>query len=672
VQFRRLEGSRPVRSTLLVLIALLFVGGFLTWLMLPGHWPRLGDDLLVNVASIIVTATTGIIGWFAFLNVATLCRATLLARDPVPVRPPAGQRVAFLTTIVPEAESLELLRPTLEAALKVRHTGELDVWLLDEGDDPEVRRMCAELGVNHFSRRAVERWNQPKGPHRAKSKHGNYNAWLEAHGDRYEFMLGVDPDHVPLPNFAERFLGYFRDPDVAFVVGPQVYGNYRGFVVRSAESQQFLFHSLLQRAGNCSRTPMLVGTNNALRLTALRQVGGFQDSITEDMATSLVLHSTRNPKTAARWTSVYTPDVVSVGEGPASFTDYFSQQDRWSRGTDEVMARRFWRTAHRLGPRALVHYVLLTCYYPTAAIAWILGSVNAILYFALGAGGVVVPAHLWLMLYVDAAALQVGLYFFNRRHNVSPHEKKGSAGVEGMLISALSAPIYAASLAAVALRRSNGFVTTPKGDAGTRDSLITFRKHLLWAMVFGVPLALSFAFGHHHFSMRAWSFVSLVVCLLPVAIWRVELFRERRAGRVAEPKPEPAPVRPAAPPLAPARREHLRPVPDLPRVPARDLPRVPAREEPLTPVAAGPARSWQERGRRRLHQVVRFDRRIEVAAEQRRPDQRRPDEPQPVRDLKRGLRKHHVVVRFQPPQGHQFGQRPESASEWQLYDQAEA
>ncbi len=228
VQFRRLEGSRPVLSTLLVLIALLFVGGFLTWLMLPAHWPRSGDDMLVNVASIVVTATTGIIGWFAFLNVATLCRATLLARDPVPVRPEPGQRVAFLTTIVPEAESLELVRPTLEAALRIRHDGELDVWLLDEGDDPDVRRMCAELGVNHFSRRGVERWNQPKGPHRARTKHGNYNAWLDAHGERYDFMLGVDPDHVPLPNFAERLLGYFRDPDVAFVVGPAGVRQLRG------------------------------------------------------------------------------------------------------------------------------------------------------------------------------------------------------------------------------------------------------------------------------------------------------------------------------------------------------------------------------------------------------------------------------------------------------------
>src|SRR3954452_18901994 len=99
------------------------------------------------------------------------------------------------------------------------------------------------------------------------------------------------------------------------------------------------------------------------------------------------------------------------------------------------------------------------------------------------------------MLYVDAAALQIGLYFYNRRHNVSPHEKKGSAGVSGMLISALSVTIYAASLAAVALGLSCVFVTTPKGDARTPDSLLTFRKHLLWALAFGLPLALSFTTG---------------------------------------------------------------------------------------------------------------------------------------------------------------------------------
>ena len=30
---------------------------------------------------------------------------------------------------------------------------------------------------------------------------------------------------------------------------------------------------------------------------------------------------------------------------------------------------------------------------------------------------------------------------------------------------------------------------TPKGDAGSRDGLATFRKHLLWGLAFGLPLA---------------------------------------------------------------------------------------------------------------------------------------------------------------------------------------
>ncbi len=539
VGFRRLDGSRPIRSSLLVAAALLLLGGFLIWLMLPSHWPSNEAGPLIKVTSILMTVTTGVIGLFAFVNLATLCRATLLARDPIPVRAEPGRRVAFVTTIVPAAEPIEMVVPTLEAALLIRYEGEIDVWLLDEGNDPAVRETCARLGVSHFSRREAACWNTPTGRFRARSKHGNLNAWLEAHGEDYEFVLGVDPDHVPLPNYAERFLGYFRDPDVAFVVGPQVYGNYEGFVVRAAESQQFLFHSLLQRAGNRSRSPMLVGTNNAVRVGALRQVGGFQDSITEDMATGLALHGARNPETSQRWTSVYTPDVVAVGEGPSSFSDYFSQQDRWSRGTDEVLTGKLWRVAHRLSPRSLANYAYLLCYYPTVAIAWVLGALNGLLYFSLGAGGVEVPAHLWLMLYLDAATLQVGLYFYNRRHNVSPHEEEGSAGMMGLLISALSAPIYAASLAAVMLRQATGFVITPKGDAGSRDRLATFRKHLLWALVFGLPLAIGVLLGRDHASMRVWSLLSLALCLLPVGIWRNETAAKRHSRRVARERERP-------------------------------------------------------------------------------------------------------------------------------------
>jgi hypothetical protein len=43
-----------------------------------------------------------------------------------------------------------------------------------------------------------------------------------------------------------------------------------------------------------------------------------------------------------------------------------------------------------------------------------------------------------------------------------------------------------------------------------------------------------------------------------------------------------------------------------------------------------------------------------------------------VRELRPGRRKDHVVVRFDAPQGHQFGEHAEQGHAWQVFDQAEA
>jgi hypothetical protein len=271
---------------------------------------------------------------------------------------------------------------------------------------------------------------------------------------------------------------------------------------------------------------MLVGTNNAIRIDALKAIGGLRDSITEDMATSIAFHTSRNAKTGKRWRSVYTPDLVAVGEGPDSFTDYFAQQSRWSRGTDDALVSTFWRCAHRLSPRQILHYALLMSYYPTTATAWILGIFNGALYMALHVGGVKVPMHLWFMLYIDAAALQASLYFWNRRHNVSPHERQGSSGVTGMFISMLSTPVYVSSLIGALLhRRGGGFIVTPKGDSKQRDQLLTFSRHLAWTPIIVAPMAVSLVLARGSLWMYLWSSLTLAVCLLPITIWRFEMRR---------------------------------------------------------------------------------------------------------------------------------------------------
>jgi cellulose synthase/poly-beta-1,6-N-acetylglucosamine synthase-like glycosyltransferase len=603
---RTVDGRRhAINAAVIALCNVCFEVFFFAWLLRPSHIAatHLGPVAqAARIANLGVIAAIAVVELLRLVNVLSLSLASIVARDPVPVLPDEGTRVAFLTTIVPSKEPIAVVADTLRAATRIRHRGTFDIWLLDEGDDPAVKAVCAQLGVRHFTRNGDIGYNQPAGAFRAKTKHGNYNAWLDAHGDAYDVLLSVDPDHVPLANFAERILGYFRDPDVAYVVGPQCYKNGEQFVTRAAESQQFPFHSVIQRAANRYGTPMLVGTNNAIRITALRAVGGLADSITEDMATGLAFHTSRNPASGNRWKSVYTPDVLSAGEGPSSWSDYFSQQRRWSRGTFEILSGTFWRRFPRLSLGGMLHYTLITTFYPSMAIGWLLGILNSVLFLGLGVTGMTIVAHTWLALYTDATAFSLWLYIHNRRYNVSPYEHPDSWGLTGMLMSVIAAPLYAGQLAGTVLRRPATFVVTPKGTSSSNDGLRTFRNHLGWLVVLSAAVTLSFIRGYASPAALLWPCTSLAVCLLPIALWRAAprlTQQETLGGARRSPAHRPGPhhagdITKEIPKAAIARlmSAHLGPEPrhdSRPPLPARNAADVPAQRTNPTRSAARPS-----------------------------------------------------------------------------------
>ena len=534
VEFRNALADRQRQRIFPLVLANLVLGTiFYLWLVQPSHFPRSqGRGLLIDVLAYLMLAGVALIEGLRLVSSLMLSWSAWRAKDPLPVVPPPGLRIAFTTTIVPSKEPLDVVRATLAAARHIRHAGQLDLWLLDEGDDPDVRAMCEALGVNHFSRKNVEEWNQSSGPYKARTKHGNHNAWLARHGDRYHVEISVDPDHVPLPNMCERMLGYFNDPDVAFVCGPQVYGNYDRFLTRAAESQAYLFQSVIQRSANHSACGMFVGTNHAFRISTWRQIGGFQDSITEDMATSLAVHGAVNPATQNHWKSVYTPDVVAVGEGPATWTDFFSQQLRWSRGADEVLIDGGLSRFRKLSWRRRLHYGLLLSYYPSAAVSWLVGMALAASYVITGATGLhLTDVRSWSMLYLDLALVQLSLYFWLRRLNVSPHEEAGSTGLAGMFVSMLATPIYVSALFGAVIRRPMSFVVTPKGDHSSPDTAFTFRRHLGWAAV-----SLCVTIGALISRRALWGalmapVISSFVCLAPMLIWLRSTFADRAADR---------------------------------------------------------------------------------------------------------------------------------------------
>jgi cellulose synthase/poly-beta-1,6-N-acetylglucosamine synthase-like glycosyltransferase len=550
VQYRGIHASRRewIATRIITLILVGLDVRFMYWLLFQSHYPHLNTWLwdsswhALGIDAYIMLRAGMAVGsivmqTFLLVNILTVSRACLAARDPIPVAPQSGLRVAFLTTIVPDREPIEVAERTLRAAREIVYDGQLDLWLLDEGDSEQARQMCDRLGVRHFSRKGRGYLDLESGTFASKTKHGNHNRWLWEHAGGYDLIMFVDPDHVPLPIMAERMLGYFRDPEVAFVVAPQFYGNTENRITRWAESAQYLFHSVIQRAGNRRRCPMLVGTNAAVRTSAIRQ--GYVASITEDMATSLKIHTTKSEVTGRAWRSVYTPDLVAVGEGPSTWTEFFGQQTRWSAGTYDALVHQVWRTMFKLRPGAMLHYFLMLTYYPSVALGWLMGITISACYLGFGITSLQTNEVWWLSYYVDVAAMQFLLYRFMRRHNVSPHEPAGSSGVSGMVVSALTAPIYARALVKVLLGRKLTFNVTAKGASAATDRLQTFRYSLIWALVPLIVLAVAITRHRPYPMMIGWTAIILTVCLAPVVIWLwdrgLAARRRRRAESGADP-----------------------------------------------------------------------------------------------------------------------------------------
>lgn len=107
-------------------------------------------------------------------------------------------------------EDVELVRMGIRDAKAMRYPHPIDITIhvLDDGKREEMRRVAEEEGVNYITR------NNNMG-----FKAGNLrNAMEQTFGD---FIVICDADTRPFPTMLEHTLGYFRDPDVAWVQTPQ-------------------------------------------------------------------------------------------------------------------------------------------------------------------------------------------------------------------------------------------------------------------------------------------------------------------------------------------------------------------------------------------------------------------------------------------------------------------
>ena len=347
--------------------------------------------------------------------------------------------VDMLTTAMP-GEPYDMIENTLRAMVNVRypHT----TYLCDEGNDPALKKLCAELGVIHTTRQL-----------KINAKAGNINNALQnATGD---ICVVLDPDHAPLPQFLDEVLPYFDNPAIGFVQVAQVYKNAGDtWIARGAAQQTYVFYGPLMMGMNSYGTAQAIGANCTFRREALDSIGGHAAGLSEDMHTAMRLH-------AHGWKSVYLPRIVTRGLVPANIDAYYKQQLKWSRGTFELLLAVFPLLFTRFSWRQRLHYFLLPFHFAAGIIALIdicipvmaLFSGETPLYF--NTTGV-----FWLLIPLLCLILCIRQYA--QRWLLEKHER-GFHLAGGMLLFG-TGWIYTLGLLYTLLRINVPYIPTPKED----------------------------------------------------------------------------------------------------------------------------------------------------------------------------------------------------------------
>lgn len=383
-------GTREMRVSAgdKALLFLLVTAGIEAALYFGDYW-FLGDHRrnlwLFPILSYAVFRNIGrnLVSWMIFL----------FASIPKPGKARDGATVDVLTTAMP-GEPFDMISGTLEAIAKLRHPH--TAYLLDGGNDSALKALCARLGTIHVDCKGVQ-----------GAKAGKVNHCLRNHA-KGEFVLIIDPDHIPKPDFLDRVLPCFTSEDIGFVQVVQAYHNLKeSWVARAAAEQTYGFYGPLLMGLGGLGIPVSIGANCTFRRKALDDIGGHAESLAEDVNTSLRLH-------ARGWKSVYLPYRASYGLVPADLRSFFHQQLKWSAGMFRLFLGDYRRLFFRFNFQARLYYFFAGTHY-LMGLATLLTLFLPIIFLFGGIFAVEMPFHEFLFHLMPYLVISTAISLFVQR-----------------------------------------------------------------------------------------------------------------------------------------------------------------------------------------------------------------------------------------------------------------
>lgn len=234
--------------------------------------------------------------------------------NPIPPKPRDGIAVdIFITTY---GEPIDILRATLVACSQIHYPHQ--TYMLDDTGRDEVRGLAVSHSCIYITR------SDRKG-----AKAGAINHALKQ--SKGELIAVLDADHIPLPSFLDETIGFFDDPEVAIVQGPQLFYNLDSFEhTHSPWHEQRMFFHVIQPGKNRTKSAFWAGTPSVLRRAAIEAIGGVaEESVTEDLHTSIRL-------IRGGYRVLYIDRPLAVGLAPATVEDFLGQRFRWAQGAMQI------------------------------------------------------------------------------------------------------------------------------------------------------------------------------------------------------------------------------------------------------------------------------------------------------------------------------------------------
>jgi len=454
VQARRVSRFNKVVLFTLFVCGVASLVNFAIWWFQPEH--------------IVIPWLFGILSfffWYGIIRIPFVWHNYVNIEKPEPVKAPEGLKVAIFTTSY-KGEPLEMVRKTLEACSLVTYPHA--TYLLDNTEDPAFRKAAEDNGAVW-----LELVNIPG------AKAGKVNRALEMTTE--DFILILDPDHIPFPNFLDCTLGYFRDPEVGFVQVSQAYYNQdRSFVAHAAAEQTYSFYGPTQMGYHGLGCAVAIGANCTFRRKAFDSIGGHVVGLAEDLQTSMKLHS-------AGWKSVYNPVVVSRGIVPEDFGSFCKQQLKWARGTFEVLFIDLPKAFPSLTWRQRLTYTSIATYYLSGFVT-LLFTVFPFVFFATG----IMPADMaisefmlngfWIVLFSTL------IYIYTQRWMCDRHTERGFHW-RAMVLKYATWPVFLFGFLLTLIKKEIPYIPTSKK---AKKEFSVFAKPLLW---------------------YAWLFLATVLCI---------------------------------------------------------------------------------------------------------------------------------------------------------------